>query len=140
MQNGTMTESKNIIRAEDKQSRRDQHASKYSDNKWTLIAFLAGVTLFILFVRLGEPGKGRAAGVAAGMLVITVRTRWDLRKHVWFWAVIVVLTAAHVPVILRVHWPFMTMPAVSLLPFAMLDWAIMYGFIKLVEKVMTRVN
>jgi|SRR5665213_11538 len=139
MQSGAMTESKNTTRAEDEQKTRDQHASNYSDNKWTLIAFLVGVTLFFLFVHLGDPARGMAAAVAGGMVVITVMSCWNLRKHAWFWAIVAILASVHVPLILYVHWPDTGhMPAVSLLPFGMLDWAVMYGCIKLVEKVVRR--
>lgn len=67
-----------------------------------------------------------------------VRIRWDLRARAWFWAIMTVFLLLHVPLILRIHWTNVSMPAVSLMPFGVLDFRIMYGCIKLVEKVGTR--
>jgi len=42
----------------------------------------------------------------------------------------------HVPLILLIPWTSKSLPGVTLLPIALLDYAIVYGCIKLAEKVM----
>ncbi|HXF22977.1 MAG TPA: hypothetical protein VN602_00550 [Gemmatimonadaceae bacterium] len=135
-----MTEMKNTgnTDAEEMQDTSGHQPPNYLTNKWTLIAFLLAVPLFFLFVYLGDQGKGRAAGIASFEIVLVIRSRWDLRARVWFWATVTFLILLHVPLILRTQWTNVNMPAVSLMPFAILDWVIMYGCIKLVEKVMKR--
>ena len=64
--------------------------------------------------------------------------RWDLRKRVWFWVTLTVLALLHVPLILLVPWSNTNYPGVVLLPQALLDLAIVYGCIKLIEKAMNR--
>ena len=120
------------------QETRGDQPPNYLTNKWTLIAFLSGALLFFFFVSFGDPGRGRAAGVAGGMIIFTVRSRWDLRKRVWFWATMTFLVLLHVPLILRTHWTNVNMPGISIAPFGILDFGIMYGCIKVVEKAMKR--
>lgn len=133
-----MTETKNATGTSKTETSERQDPIK-RDNKGTLIAFLVAIALFFLFVQLGDTNRGVAAGVVGLVIVATIRSRWDLRRRVWFCAMMAVLTLAHVPLILLVHWPYTgNMPAVSLMAFAFVDYAIMYGCIKLVEKLMKR--
>lgn len=133
-----MTETKNAPGGQQNEETSGGKTPRGHDNKWTLVAFVLATALFFFFVHLGDAGRGRAAGVACMAIIVTIRSRWGLRKRVWFWATMVILMVAHLPLIMGIHWPDDTMPAVSLLPFGMLDWAIMYGCIKLVEKVTKR--
>jgi hypothetical protein len=112
--------------------------SNYLTKKWSWLAALFSLPLLFLFVYLGDQGRGLAAMVGGIAIVTAIRFRWDLRKRVWFWATVTVLVLAHVPLILLVKWPNVSMPPVSLMPYGVLDFAIMYGCIKLVEKAMTR--
>jgi hypothetical protein len=87
---------------------------------------------------MGEPGRARAAGVGGMLVILIVRMRWDLRKHVWFWATITFLVLLHVPLILFTPWTNVNLPGPTVAPFAFLDFGIMYGCIKLVEKAAKR--
>jgi len=72
------------------------------------------------------------------MIATAVWIYWDLRKRVWFWATITILVLLHVPLVLFVPWSNTDYPGVVLLPIGLLDLAIVYGCIKLVEKVMNK--
>ena len=104
------------------------------------VALLLGVSFFFLFSSLGEPARGRTAGISVGMIVGAVWMRWDLRKRVWFWVTIAILVLLHVPLVLLVPWSNNNYPGVVLLPQGLLDLAVVYNCIKLVEKVMKRSN
>lgn len=92
---------------------------------------------FFLFALLGDPGRGRAAAISVGVVATVVRACWDLRKHTWFWATVAVLIAIHVFLILLIPWTGKSYPGYTLLPIGVLDYGIMYGSFKLVEKMMT---
>src|SRR5579862_2227451 len=105
--------------------------------KWRLVMMLCLVVLFLPFAFLGDPGRGRAALMCAGVISIAVRSTWNLRKHLWFWVTVAILTALHAALVLFVAWsssPSYTW--IALLPVGVVDYAIVYGCIKLAEKVM----
>jgi hypothetical protein len=106
--------------------------------KWALVAILCSLPLFFLFAYLGDPGRGRAASICAAVILTAIRARWDSRKHGWFWITIAIVVFLHVPLVLLIPWTNKSMPGITLLPIAFLDYAIVYGCIKLVEKAMKR--
>jgi hypothetical protein len=111
---------------------------KLLNRKWALIALLCGVPFFILFAYLGDPGRGRAALIAVGLLVLAARARWDLKEYAWFWVTLAILIALQVALVLLVPWTSRSYPGITLLPIGVVDYAILYGAIKLAEKLMGR--
>jgi hypothetical protein len=112
----------------------------YLTTKWVLIAFALSFPLYGLIYYLGDPGMARAAGISAMLVIIAARMCWDLKKRAWFWVTMILLALLHVPLILLFPWPNGNLPAISLMPFGVLDLAVMYGCIKLVEKMMIQVR
>ncbi len=106
--------------------------------KWTLFVILCMVPVFFLFAFLGYPEKGRAAAVCAGIVMFAIRASWGLRKYAWFWITIALVSAFHIPVVLFVPSRMWNFPGLTLLPVVVLDYAIVYGCIKLAEKVILR--
>lgn len=105
---------------------------------WAIWAGICAAPLFILFAYLGDPGRGRAAWVSAGMIALAARLVWDLKNRVWFWVTIVVITLLHVPLILFIPWGDQSLPYVALLPMGLLDLGITYGIIRLVENAIAK--
>jgi hypothetical protein len=101
---------------------------------WGIVAFALSYPIYFLFDHYGDPGRARAAGCCGAVIIIAVVRRWELRGRPWFWAAIAIAVALHVPLILLIPWPNNDMPGVSLLPFGLLDYALVYGCIKLAEK------
>jgi len=101
---------------------------------WALTALVLTSPLFFLFDQQGKPGTGRAAWICAGMFLIAMKVRWELRSCPWFWITIVALLALHSPLILLVPWTSRWIPAVGILPIGLLDLAVILGCIALVEK------
>lgn len=102
--------------------------------KWAVLAMLLATPVFFLFAYLGDAGRGRAAAVSVGVIILAARARWDLRREVWYWTAIAVVAACHIPLLLFVSWTEKNYPGYALLPIAVLDFAAIYGAIKLVEK------
>jgi hypothetical protein len=101
---------------------------------WAITAVVLTSPLFLLFDQQGKPGTGRAAWICAGMFLIAMKVRWELRSRPWFWIAVAVLLALHLPLILLVPWTSRWIPAVGILPIGILDLAIILGCIALVEK------
>lgn len=68
-------------------------------------------------------------------LLAVIRARRDLSKRTWFWAVIVLVLALHVPLIFIIRWPpnFWAY-RMRMLPLGVADAFIILGAVRLVEK------
>jgi hypothetical protein len=95
-----------------------------------LAAILAPVLL--LFIYLGKADMGLAAVIAFGMIIFAVKLRWNLRKHVWFWATIVFILALHLPLVFIVRWPQGDVPIIFYsMPIGIADFLIILGAVGL---------
>jgi hypothetical protein len=106
--------------------------------KWLLIESSFAIPIFFLFAVLGDPGRGRAAGICVYTLMTAICALWNLNRHIWFWVTAALMVILHASLVLVVPWPSGSFPAFSLLPVAVLDYGIVYGFIKLAEMMMTK--
>jgi hypothetical protein len=70
--------------------------------------------------------------------MFAARGCWNLRKHLWFWVTVAIIITLHLLAVLFVPWPSTSYPGLTLLPFIVLDYAIVYGCIKLLEKIVSR--
>jgi hypothetical protein len=106
--------------------------------KWAVLVGLCSLPIFFLFAVLGEPGRGRIAAISAAVAMTVARARWDLRRQTWFWITQAVMIALHAPLVLFIHWPTLRLPGIAFLPVAALDYGVVYGCIRLVERAMKR--
>ena len=67
-------------------------------------------------------------------IITTIKIYWDSIKHIWFWAVIVLMLRLHVPVVSIVRWPQHWVSPLSLMPIALADFLIVAGAVHLGEK------
>lgn len=95
---------------------------------------LCASPLFFLFALLGDPGRGRAAAECAFVIVLAARIFWSLRSHVLFWFALVVAIPCQIPLVLLNPWTNRDYPGVVILPLALVDFAVVCGIFKLVEK------
>jgi hypothetical protein len=105
--------------------------------KWILILLFCSAPIFVLFASHGHPGMGRAAFIGAGVIVVAIRATWHLRRYVWFWITVAAIIAVHIVVVLRFPWSETSYPGFTLLLPAALDFAIVYGCFKLMEKIIS---
>lgn len=102
---------------------------------------ILGIVLpvFLLFIFLGNADMGLTVSIALGLLIFAIKLRWNLRKHVWFWATIVLVLALHIPLFFIIHWPHTNAPTIAYtMPFGIADFLIMLGAIGLAEKIFQR--
>src|SRR5208283_1045851 len=106
--------------------------------KLAIVLALCASPLFFLFTCLGDPARGRAAAIGAFVLLTCAKIFWSLRGHFLFWFAIMIVALSHIPLVMLIPWSNRNYPGVALLPIAFLDFVIVYGILKLVEKVVAR--
>jgi hypothetical protein len=74
-----------------------------------------------------------------GMVMLAIRIRWHLRKHLWFWAVIGLILALHVPLVLMVRGPQGNVPTLFYtMPLGIADFLLLSGALCLAEKLLSK--
>ena len=91
--------------------------------------------VFFVFVYLGKAEMGFNLVIVLGLSMIAVKLRWNLRKHAWFWATIVLILALHVPLLFIVRWPQSNVPTLAYsLPIGIAYFLLIMGAISLAQK------
>ena len=103
-----------------------------------VIIGIAAVPVYYIIKDLGYPDIARTAGLSFAVILLVVKLRWSLRRHYWFWGVIILASALHMPLIFSVHWPDYPIPGISLLPIAAADLFIILGTVGIVGKLAER--
>jgi 4-amino-4-deoxy-L-arabinose transferase-like glycosyltransferase len=102
-----------------------------------IVAILAPV--FFLFAFLGKADMGLTACIVLGMIILAIKIRWNLRKHVWFWATIIFVLALHIPLFFVVRWPQGKLPTLFYtMPLGIADFLIISGALWLAEKLLSK--
>ncbi|MDR3560861.1 MAG: hypothetical protein P4N59_05405 [Negativicutes bacterium] len=95
--------------------------------------------VFFLFTFLYNADAGLAACIVLAVILFAIKLRWYLRKHVWFWAIIAVILALHVPLVFMVRWPQGHAPTLFYtMPLGIADFLIIQGAVGLAEKVFAK--
>lgn len=116
--------------------KQDLEVTDDQDRKFSLLILFCVMIPISLII--ADPGRSRAAAVCAAVFAITIWTRRHLRHKVWFWIVLVVLAALHVPLILLARWSDASLPAYGLIPIMLVDYAFVCGPIWLIEEALSR--
>ena len=74
--------------------------------------------------------------LSLGVIVLAAKIKWDLREHIWFWTVLVIVAALHVPLTVRIHWLAGSVHKILLMPLFIADLLIDFGIICLAERMM----
>ena len=102
-----------------------------------IVALLAPVFFLIAFLSNADVGLG--ACIVLGMMILSVKIRWNLRKHIWFWAIIAVILALHIPLVFMVLWPQGGAPTLFYtMPVGIADFLIISGVLRLAEKCLSK--
>lgn len=102
---------------------------------YTALVILAILFPVLFFFRsIGKTDMGLNVAVCLGMCLVAIRIRWDLRTRLWFWGVVAVVLALHVPLFFLIQWPHIWVPGLALLPIGLADVLIILGAVRFVEK------
>ncbi len=102
-----------------------------------IAAILAPV--FLVFLCLGKADMGLTVFIVLGVTLVAIKIRWNLRKHIWFWAIIVFMLALHVPLFLIVRWPQGKLPTIFYtMPLGIVDFLIISGALGFAERLLSK--
>jgi hypothetical protein len=120
----------------------DEDESEEKEPKETsylgVIIFVCTLPVLFFFTHIGRTDLGLNIGISLAMNTLAVGICWDLRRRVWFWCVIVLILALHVPLVLRIQWPHVWVPKVALLPIGLADLLFTVGVVRFVEKFLVK--
>lgn len=103
-------------------------------SKSAYIALLCSSPVLLVLVFRGNWEMGIGAWICTGVVILVMQTRWDLRERPWFWLTISLALLLQIPLVLLIPWRDRGLTGISLLPLGVLDYGIVYGCVKLVEK------
>lgn len=101
------------------------------------IAAIAAVSfIFFFFIVPNQPGKGGAIAVFAVGGVFAMRAYWSSSNQAWFWFTFATIFAIQGCLIFILPWSTERFPGIILVPIGLLDFALVYGIVKLVKKML----
>jgi hypothetical protein len=103
-----------------------------------LIIGLAVLPVMLIFYWFDKDDLALSVAMVLGSILLAIRVRWDLRKRIWFWGIIVLVSLLHIPLVLRIQWPSGWIPGVALMPIGLADCLIILGIVRFVEKYIVR--
>ena len=86
--------------------------------------------VFLIFAYFGDPGRGRAASMSIGMMVIVFRKAWHLRSKPRFWLTLLVIATLHAVLLVYVPWNNKALPGVVLVPVGFVDYLVVYAIVR----------
>jgi hypothetical protein len=102
---------------------------------WGVLCVIFGaIPLLFLFDYFGKSALARPTLCSIAVVAIAIAMRWQLRRYVWFWLTMSVITALHVALILLVPWTNRWVPATLVIPIGIAD---LYGTLWVISVVRT---
>jgi hypothetical protein len=114
-------------------SEQEPEEQKKTDYSGLIIA-AALLPVVIFFGHIGEFDRGLNIAICLGVNLIAVRIRWNLRKNLWFWLVMALVTGCEIALVQHIQWPHRWVPGVELLPIGLAGVLVALGAIQLVER------
>lgn len=100
---------------------RGERKKRHGTILWSIAVVIITSPLCLIFIYFGEPGRGRAAWLFLGVLLVAIKVRWELRRYAWFWGTIALIGMAETLMVMFVPWTSKWIPAVVMLPFCIID-------------------
>jgi hypothetical protein len=95
--------------------------------------------VFFVVTLLSNADVGLAASIVSVAILFAIKMRWNLRKHIWFWAIVAIILALHVPLVFLVRWPQGNAPTLFYtMPVGIADFLIILGAVELAERVFSK--
>jgi hypothetical protein len=117
---------------------RDEESPRELTGKSAYWSMLYALPVLITVAYFGNFYIGIGAAICAGLVFLVIRTRWDLRRYPWFWITILFMFILQTPFVILIPWKSRNLTGITMLPFAVADYCVVYGWVKLAEKVMRR--
>lgn len=106
------------------------------EGKFALYIMACEDPAIVLVLLIGSAELAVNAGISVAIFMIALRATWQHHNKLWYWFAAAFAMAIEVSVNTAVPWSNHAFRGVALVPFGALDYAIVYGFIKLAENLM----
>lgn len=94
---------------------------------WALLCVLIGSLLSCWFFdHFGRLNLVLPTANIIGVLSLAIAVKWELRRRAWFWLIMSIIAALHVPLILFVPWTDIWVPAAAFAGAASLDLVVVF--------------
>ena len=101
-----------------------------------LCLIVGGLPVIWLFDHFGEFNLFLLTFNCVAVLVFAIAVKRKLRRHTWFWGMMTILAALHVPLILFVPWTTKWVPATAIAAIDSADLIVMLTILSVVGKFM----
>lgn len=99
------------------------------------IAAAAAVSfIFFFFIVPNQPGKGGAIAACTVGGVMAMRACWSLSRYAWFWITFAAIFFIQGCLIFVLPWSTERFPGIILVPIGLVDFAFVYGIVKLIQR------
>ncbi len=116
----------------------DKEKPRELNGKLLYLALLCSSPILFLFVYLGRTDQGFGAWACFTVVLLSIISRWDLRKHLWFWIAIALVVLIQIPIVVLIPWGGKGITGRGVFPVAIVDGALAYGSLKLAELAIKR--
>jgi len=112
----------------------DQSTGVPPSRMWRLLAAVSGLPFFFILLCFGHPDKGLLATISVGIILEICRSFWRLRALPVFWVAILIYTAIHATLVFVADFTYKPFIILYGFPIVIVDYAIMYFGLVLVER------
>jgi cell division protein FtsW (lipid II flippase) len=74
------------------------------EGKFTLWILLCELSVFVLFLVLGQPKVGLGVCICMAVFLTALRATWNLHGNSWYWGAVVIALVLQGPFIFNVPW------------------------------------
>lgn len=101
---------------------------------WKISYIVSCLVVFAIVGNIFGAGRGVLAALSFAVMMLIIRTRWNLRSELWFLAVFAVMGAVHLIGTFLIPTEILPNPTIIIAPFAILDYLFMLGLTFFAEK------
>jgi len=109
-----------------------------SNGKALLVLLAILLPVYFLVRHVAGPDMALTTFMCFAVILVAIGICWDLRAHLWFWGIMLLVMALHVPLVLLVQWPHNWIPGLALLPIGLVDVLIVVKAVRFAEKFMLK--
>jgi len=114
-----------------------QTAKKMRPARWVLLTWMAFcLPIILLCDHFGRMSMSLPVLNCIAIFGFLVALKWKLRRHIWFWCIMIFIAALHVPLILLIPWTTQWVPALAIGAIDSVDFCLIVWILAAVRRFM----
>lgn len=105
---------------------------------WGGLTAVFCIAIFLIFIPLGQPQRGIVSMFVFGVVFLTFALFWEYRHRWWFWALLAVISLAHLLVIFSFDWAFEKRPGLFFALIGAVDATVIFAILSAAAKLSNR--